>query len=62
MIALGAILPGIGGSFTRLGYVEVLYVTEFTGLLLIMIDNFKMRNDKMESIHENQKIQSDFSK
>jgi len=35
LIAIGAILPGIGGSFTRFGYVEVLYVTEFVGLLLI---------------------------
>lgn len=34
-IAIGAILPGIGGTFTRFGYVEVLYVTEFVGLLLI---------------------------
>jgi hypothetical protein len=34
-IALGAILPGIGGTFTRFGYVEVLYVTELIGLLLI---------------------------
>jgi hypothetical protein len=34
-IALGAILPGIGGTFTRFGYVEVLYVTELVGLLLI---------------------------
>ena len=35
LIAVGAILPGIGGSFTRFGHVEVLYVTEFIGLLLI---------------------------
>lgn len=35
LIAIGAILPGIGGTFTRFGYVEVLYVTEFVGLLLI---------------------------
>ena len=35
LIAIGAILPGIGGTFTRMGYVEVLYVTEFVGLLLI---------------------------
>jgi hypothetical protein len=35
LIAIGAILPGIGGTFTRFGYVEVLYVTEFIGLLLI---------------------------
>lgn len=34
-IAIGAILPGIGGTFTRFGHVEVLYVTEFVGLLLI---------------------------
>ena len=34
-IAVGALLPGIGGTFTRLGHVEVLYVTEFLGLVLI---------------------------
>ncbi len=34
-IALGAILPGIGGSFTRFGHTEVLYVTELLGLILI---------------------------
>jgi hypothetical protein len=35
LIAAGAILPGIGGSFTRFGHVEVLYVTELVGILLI---------------------------
>lgn len=34
LIAFGAILPGIGGTATRMGYVEVLYVTELIGLLL----------------------------
>jgi hypothetical protein len=34
LIALGAILPGIGGTATRMGYVEVLYVTELAGLML----------------------------
>ena len=34
LIAVGAILPGIGGTATRMGYVEVLYVTELIGLLL----------------------------
>jgi hypothetical protein len=34
LIAAGAILPGIGGTATRMGYVEVLYVTELIGLLL----------------------------
>lgn len=36
-IALGGLLPGIGGSFTRLGHVEVLYVTELLGLALIYV-------------------------
>jgi len=35
LIAVGALLPGIGGTFTRFGYTEVLYVTEFVGLALI---------------------------
>ncbi len=36
-IAIGAILPGIGGTFTRLGHVNVLFVTELIGLILIFI-------------------------
>ena len=35
LIAVGAILPGIGGAATRFGYTEVLYVTELIGLSLI---------------------------
>lgn len=34
-IALGALLPGIGGTATRFGHTEVLYVTELIGLLII---------------------------
>ena len=34
LIAVGAILPGIGGTATRMGHVEVLYVTELVGMLL----------------------------
>lgn len=34
-IAVGGILPGIGGAFTRFGHTDVLYVTEFVGLLCI---------------------------
>lgn len=29
----GAILPGLGGTATRMGHAEVLYVTELVGLL-----------------------------
>jgi hypothetical protein len=36
-IAIGALLPGIGGTFTRFGHTEVLYVTELIGLLLIYV-------------------------
>lgn len=35
LIALGALLPGIGGAATRAGYTEVLYVMEFIGIILI---------------------------
>ncbi|MCI0692933.1 hypothetical protein L0337_13130 [candidate division KSB1 bacterium] len=36
-IAVGALLPGIGGTFTRFGYTEVLYVTELAGIVLIYV-------------------------
>jgi hypothetical protein len=35
LIALGAILPGIGGSFAKAGMVEVLYLGECLGLIII---------------------------
>lgn len=37
LIAIGAVLPGIGGAFTRFGYTEVLYVGEFIGIILIYL-------------------------
>ena len=36
-IAVGALLPGIGGAFTRFGYVEALYIGEFLGVILIFL-------------------------
>lgn len=36
-IAVGALLPAIGGSATRMGYTEVLYVTELIGIVLIWV-------------------------
>ncbi len=36
-IAVGALLPGIGGMATRMGHTEVLYVMELIGLLLIWV-------------------------
>lgn len=37
LIAVGALLPGIGGSFSRGGATEVLYVMEFVGIILIYL-------------------------
>ena len=36
-IAVGGLLTGIGGTFTRFGHVEVLYVTELIGLVFIYV-------------------------
>jgi len=36
-IAIGALLPAIGGTFTRMGHVNVLFVTELLGLVLIYV-------------------------
>jgi hypothetical protein len=54
LIAIGALLPGIGGSFTRFGYVEVLYITEFIGLTFIFVGYHMMRKDQSASMHANQ--------
>ncbi len=50
-IAVGALLPGIGGSFARFGRVEVLYVTELLGLALIWFGYRLIVNDPTPSIH-----------
>ncbi len=50
-IAVGGILPGIGGGFTRLGHVEVLYVTELLGLLLIFTGYLLITRDAGPTIH-----------
>lgn len=36
-IALGATMPGVGGSFAKAGMVEALYIGEFAGLICIWI-------------------------
>ncbi|MCF6274420.1 MAG: hypothetical protein L3J05_01485 [Robiginitomaculum sp.] len=50
-IAFGGLLPGIGGTFTRMGHVNVLYVTELIGLTLIYIGYkiIKTENRKPQS-------------
>ena len=51
LIAIGALLPGIGGSFTRFGYVEVLFVTELIGISLIWAGYRVVTNAQTASIH-----------
>ena len=54
-IAVGAILPGIGGASARAGHVEVLYVTELLGLSLIWLGYRTIVNDRVVSVHANQR-------
>jgi len=54
-IALGGILPGIGGSFARAGTIDVLYVTELVGLILIYLGYRAIVSDSAKSIHANQR-------
>lgn len=53
-IAVGGLLPGIGGSFTKFGYTEVLYVTELLGIILIYMGYHTMKEDRTISIYEAQ--------
>lgn len=48
-IALGGLLPGIGGSFTRAGYVNVLFVTELLGLILIYVGYRMIKLEKRKA-------------
>jgi hypothetical protein len=57
LIAIGGLLPGIGGSFTKFGYVEVLYVTEFIGLIFIYLGYKTIKGNSSVSLHENQQYQ-----
>ncbi|HLE31205.1 MAG TPA: hypothetical protein VJB38_01210 [Bacteroidota bacterium] len=54
MIAAGALLPGIGGAFTRFGLTEVLYVTELVGLSLIYAGYRTIRAEGRTSLQQSQ--------
>lgn len=59
-IAAGALLPGIGGSFARFGWIEALYATELMGLLLIWLGYQLMAVDSATSIHLIQRMTQRF--
>ncbi len=50
-IAFGALLPGVGGASARYGYLEVLYITELAGILIIWLGYRLMVRDEATSIH-----------
>ena len=56
LIATGALLPGIGGAFTKFGYTEVLYVGELLGIILIYLGYRSMRADKTLSVYAVQNV------
>ena len=64
LIAVGALLPGISGSFTRAGLVEMLYVTEpeLVGLFLIWAGYRAMTKAVKPSIHSAQQAASGIDK
>jgi hypothetical protein len=45
-IAIGGLLPGLGGIFARMGTVEMLFITELIGLVLIYIGYRVIRDDR----------------
>ncbi|MEP6512630.1 MAG: hypothetical protein ABJA79_02085 [Parafilimonas sp.] len=51
LIATGGLLPGIGGTYTTMGHVEVLYVTEFIGILAIYAGYHIIKNAPSPSLH-----------
>lgn len=53
-IALGGLLPGIGGTMAKFGQTYVLYVTELIGILFIFLGYTVIRGDRSLSIHQNQ--------
>jgi hypothetical protein len=57
LIAVGTLLPGIGGTATRYGYTEVLYVTELVGLLLVWQGYRTMVQAGGRSVHAAQREQ-----
>jgi xanthosine utilization system XapX-like protein len=50
-IAIGGLLPGIGGTFTRMGYVEMLFITELIGLLFIYIGYKIIKTEKRNRVN-----------
>jgi len=55
-IALGAILPGIGGVSSRAGYTKVLYIGELIGIILIWLGYWYNTSKREERLNSKSKI------
>jgi hypothetical protein len=54
LIAAGGLLPAVGGTSSKFGHIEVLYITEFIGICLIHLGYQRMKQSAMPSIYSNQ--------
>ena len=54
LIAIGCLLGGIGGASAKAGHIEVLYITEFIGILFIYKGYIMVKLSSEQSIHKNQ--------
>jgi hypothetical protein len=50
LVAVGGVLPGIGGSFSRLGHNEVLYITEFIAIIIIYSGYSRIQKDRIRNL------------
>lgn len=55
-IALGAILPGVGGVYSRMGHTEILYIGELIGIILIWIGYKYCQKPNLSKLEMNLKI------
>lgn len=53
-IAIGGLLPGIGGTATKFGETYVLYVTELIGIIFIYLGYKIIKSDRSISLYESQ--------
>lgn len=54
MIAIGGLLPGIGGLSSKFGHIEILYITEFIGICFIHAGYQMIKSSSAPSIYSAQ--------
>ena len=54
LIAIGGLLPGIGGASSKFGHIEILYISEFIGICLIHAGYQMIKASAVPSIYSAQ--------